>query len=355
MINKISLSLAFTSLTILSSLNADTLIHIADNKRVTVNGEIENENNQSVSIKIDGQEKITKLKAANVLSITRSKFPDSLIEAHALSLSATWNNDKITKAVDALDKVRSSDNKDIPKWVKEYAARYKIDLFYSIGNLAETSKAVEEFADIFSDSRQLLHYYKKVAHLAINANDSKKIREITTHLTSLDAKLGSILSFYLDCQLKLKNNDYIEAEKKLKTLINKHIPNLGKEQTLEIQDLYLNSVESYGFSLLSLKKTDEAKKQLDILKKHISEADDRVTGLYLSLSADFSKANGDHKAAYHNYMKLVVQFPHQKDLQARALVNAIEMTKELKLDKVVPILTKQLKMTHQSYKQIKLK
>jgi predicted negative regulator of RcsB-dependent stress response len=351
MIRKFLLLLLLASLASLAlgPLEADTLIHLRGEKAEVLEGSVEKEDEDLVTFQIkDGGS--VKISASSVLSLTRVSFPENLAAAHKLAMAAGSEKSKINAAEKALNKiVRDTSN---PKpWVREYAQRYIIDMYYAAGKLKETMDATEALSNGFATSRVVLLYRKKIAELAIVNKDSASLTAVKQYMKSNHGKFGTFVALFYDTQNHINNKNFKGAERILRNLLNAHIPKLEKPLNREALELKANVLSSYGRCLVALNKMEEAKTQLVALKTMLSDSDDRVAGLVQALTGEILLAEKKPRLALNDFMQGVVQFANQKDIQARCLVPALSLARDLKLTKMVKDLKRKLETDHPGYKK----
>lgn len=315
------------------SLSADTVIHLNEEKLTKVEGKVNLENNEFVNItSADG--KNIKLKARDVLSVMRSGFPEPLIIAHRDSLLAVNKKELRDSAIAALTKV--SKNKDVHPWAREYAIRYKVDLYHTIGDINNMVGAVDELAGSFPASRQVLAYRKKIAYLAIVYGDQSKLAAAKTQIIDTEGSLGNVMALYFNGAFQIKKGKYKDGIRILVNAIKMQLPKIKNEDgnlSAEAEDLTSNMYERLGYASLKFGKRDDAVMQLKKIKLMIKQPDSRTSSLHDYLEAEIDYADGKLREAYFAFTKLATQNPDQKDIQARSLTSAIEITNKLNMKK----------------------
>lgn len=324
-------------------LHADTVVRMKGGEREEIKGTVVDENVKEVSIKVGGDDgKIEKIAGDSVVSVERDSFPKALMDAKEAA-DAAGTADECKAAAGLFDKVIQSSSKE---WHKEYAARFKISMWLANNLLDEAVKSLEELGTVAKQSRYIYDLTNDACRLGVILNNGAVVKKLVASLKGQGGTLSASLAAYYEGELSRASNP-AEAESKYRLAFNQ----MKNNESSQGRELWLDASCRYGQQMVIAKKLDAAREQAKAIEERLPKLDDRGKGAYYCLMGDILRAESKDPEALYAYMRVIVQHPTDRDLQAHSIDWALFISEKLQYKDTAVMLTAEMSRRFPSYKR----
>ncbi|MGE4158435.1 MAG: hypothetical protein AB7F75_04990 [Planctomycetota bacterium] len=324
-------------------LSADTVIRMKGGEREELKGTVVDESIKEVSIKIGGDDgKIEKIAGDSVVSVERDSLPKALMDAKE-SADAAGSAEECKAAASLLDKVIQSSSKE---WHKEYAARFKVSMFLANNMLDEAVKALDEMNTLAKQSRYIYDLTNNACRLGVIVGNGAVVKKLVGSLKGQGGTLSAALAAYYEGEMSRTSNP-TEAESKYRLAFNQ----MKNNDSPQGRELWLDASCRYGQQMVIAKKLDAAREQAKLIEERLPKLDDRGKGAYYCLMGDILRSEAKDPDALYAYMRVVVQHPTDRDLQAHSMDWALFLSEKLQYKDTAVMLTAEMSRRFPSYRR----